>query len=57
MGSKPYRVNDKEKYFHKILDAIVESCSYIGGDQTLYYQFWQEQERERCYDNEHRCVE
>lgn len=24
-------MNDKEKYLHKILDAVVESCSYIGG--------------------------
>ena len=24
-------MNNKEKYLHKILDAVVESCSYIGG--------------------------
>lgn len=26
-------MNDKEKYLHKIFDAVVESCSYIGGDR------------------------
>ena len=26
-------MNDKEKYLHKILDAVVESCSYIGGSR------------------------
>ena len=24
-------MNNKEKYLHKILDTVVESCSYIGG--------------------------
>ena len=24
-------MNDKEKYLHKILDAVAESCRYIGG--------------------------
>ena len=24
-------MNNKEKYLHKILDAVVESCNYIGG--------------------------
>ena len=24
-------MNNKEKYLHKILDAVVESCSYICG--------------------------
>lgn len=23
-------MNNKEKYLHKILDAVVESCSYIN---------------------------
>lgn len=26
-------MNNKEKYLHKILGAVVESCSYIGGDR------------------------
>ena len=26
-------MNNKEKYLHKILDAVVESCSYIGGSR------------------------
>ena len=25
------KMNNKEKYLHKILDTVVESCSYIGG--------------------------
>lgn len=24
-------MNDKEKYLNKILDAVVESCNYMGG--------------------------
>ena len=26
-------MNDKEKYLNKILDAVVESCSYMGGSK------------------------
>ena len=28
-------MNNKEKYLHKILDAVVESCSYIRGEKPL----------------------
>lgn len=30
-------MNDKEKYLHKILDAVVESCSYINCIRSQVY--------------------
>ena len=30
-------MNDKEKYLHKILDAVVESCSYIDCPEAKVY--------------------
>lgn len=26
-------MNNKEKYLHKILDVVVENCSYMGGSK------------------------
>ena len=28
-------MNNKEKYLHKILDVVVESCNYIGGGRLF----------------------
>lgn len=28
-------MNNKEKYLHKILDKVVESCSYVVGEKNL----------------------
>ena len=29
------KMNNKEKYLHKILDAVVESCSYIDSGKLF----------------------